>query len=420
MKTAYRLRIYPNEEQRTILKYTFGCVRYVTNYFLALRVKKYREEGVRLSYEDTSALLTQLKKEPGKEWLKEVSSVPIQQSLRHLDRAFKNFFEGRARHPKFKKRHSGDSAEYTSSAFTFECIPVQRGKRIWNKKTLRLSRMPGYIEVVWSRPMPPDLKPTTITISRDSAGRYFASFFLEVEKEQFAPNGREVGIDLGVNSLIVTSDGVTYGNKRFFERGQAKLRREQRRLSRKEKGSRNREKARQKVARAHVRIADKRSDYQHQVTTELVRKYEVIYAEGLNVKGMAQNPTLAKAIHDVAWGGIIHKLKYKSEWHGRVFKQIGTFYPSSKTCSVCGHLLIDLPLDVRRWTCPQCGMIHNRDLNAAINVLQEGRRLRTEEATKPATAEEVRKPPTRKATLTSREPKPRKPTVKGKTLVATK
>jgi putative transposase len=365
-KRAYQYRFYPTDAQQQILARTFGCVRYVYNWALRLRIDTYKAEKRSLSTNELSKRLTALKQQPETAFLNEVSCVPPQQSLRHLEQAFTNFFEGRAAYPKFKARHDKQSAEYTRSAFT------------WDGNVLRLAKMEAPLDIRWSRPLPEGATPTTVSVSRDAAGRYFVSIRVEEEIKPLDGSPKVVGLDLGLKSMVVTSEGEAIGNPKFFVRDEKKLARAQRRLCKKNKGSRNREKARRKVARIHARIADRRRNYQQQLSslsnldTRLIRENQTICVESLRVKNMVKNHCLAKSIHDVGWGEFVRQLEYKAAWYGRTLVKIDTFFPSSKRCFACGHVLETLSLDEREWTCPKCGVHHDRDLNAARNVLAEG------------------------------------------------
>jgi putative transposase len=359
-KRAYQYRFYPTKEQQQILARTFGCVRYVYNWALRLRIDTYKAQKRSLSYNVLSKQLTAKKRDPDAAFLNEVSSVPLQQALRHLDQAFTNFFEGRARYPTWKCRHGKQSAEYTRAAFT------------WDGNVLRLAKMEDPLDIRWSRPLGDAARPTTVTISKDTAGHYFVSILVEEEITPLPHTNKVVGLDLGLKSMVVTSGGESIGNPKFFARDEKKLARAQRRMSKKKKGSRNREKARRKVARLHARIADRRRNYQQQLSTRIIRENQTICVESLAVKNMVKNHCLAKSIHDVGWGEFVRQLEYKAAWYGRTLVKIDTFFPSSKRCFDCGHVLDDLSLEVREWTCPQCGVHHERDLNAARNVLAEG------------------------------------------------
>src|SRR5579884_2485626 len=327
---------------------------------LRLRIDTYKQTKRGLSTNHLSKRLTALKQQREQAFLSEVSSVPLQQSLRHLADAFTNFFEGRSGYPTFKSRHGKQAAEYTKSAFT------------WDGKVVRLAKMEDPLDIRWSRPLPEGTTITTVTVSKDTAGRYFVSIRLEKEMATLPPTNKVVGLDLGLEAMVVTSAGEAIGNPKFFARDEKKLACAQRRLCKKKKGSRNREKARRKVARIHARIADRRRNYQHQLSTRIIRENQTICVESLAVKNMVKNHCLAKSIHDVGWGEFVRQLEYKAAWYGRTLVKIDTFFPSSKRCFACGHVLDELPLDVHEWTCPKCGVHHDRDINAANNILAEG------------------------------------------------
>lgn len=359
-KRAYKYRFYPTEEQAHNLARTFGCCRFVYNWALQKRKRAYFDQGVKLYHQHLSAALTALKKEEGTAWLKEVSSVPLQQALRHLDSAFRNFFEGRADYPTFHKKHGVQSATYTANAFT------------WDGKRLSLAKQQEPLAIRWSRPLPDGAKPSSITVSKDKSGRYFVSILVEKQIATLPLNEKAVGIDLGLKSFLVTSDGESIANPKYYARDEKKLAKAQRRHARK-KGSKNKEKARKKVARLHARIADTRRDFQHKTSTRLIRENQVICLETLAVKNMLKNHCLAKAISDVGWGEFTRQLEYKAAWYGRTVVRIDRWYPSSKTCSACGYVLEELAMDVREWVCPACGVCHDRDVNAAQNIVAEGR-----------------------------------------------
>jgi len=359
-KRAYQYRYYPTDEQQQMLARTFGCVRYVYNWGLRKKTDAYYQQGERLSYAHLSCALTDLKKQDESAWLNEVSSVPLQQTLRHLDRAFLNFFEGRAKYPTFKKKHGVQSATYAASAFK------------WDGTHLTLARMDTPLHIVWSRPLPNGCKPTSVTVTKDCAGRYFVSLLIEEDLHPLPVTPKMVGLDLGLKSLVITSDGHTHGNPRFFAKDERKLARAQRRLAKKRKGSKNRDKARRKVARIHARIADRRRDSQQKLSTQIIRENQVVCVESLQVKNMVQNRHLSKAISDVGWGELVRQLDYKAAWYGRTLVKIDKWYPSSKRCFACGHVLETLSLDIRVWTCPACATVHDRDVNAANNILAAG------------------------------------------------
>ncbi|MFL5665009.1 MAG: RNA-guided endonuclease TnpB family protein [Ktedonobacteraceae bacterium] len=357
-KRAYHYRFYPTPEQKQILAQTFGSARYVYNWALRLRTDAYYTNHERIGYHETSAQLTLLKQHTP--WLNEVSSVPLQQALSHLDRAFRNFFEGRTHYPTFKTKQGDQSASYVASAFK------------WTGTSLTLAKMDAPLHIHWSRPFPEGCKPTTVTVRKDTANRYFVAILVEEEIKPLSVVPKQVGLDLGLKSMVVTSDGHTYGNPAFFHKDEKKLARMQRRLAKKIKGSKNRAKARLKVARLHGRIADRRGDYQHKLSTQILRENQTVCLESLHVKNMVKNHSLAKAISDVGWSEFVRQLEYKAAWYGRTLVKIDKFYPSSKRCFDCGHVLDSLPLDVRSWVCPECGVPHDRDINAAHNILAAG------------------------------------------------
>jgi putative transposase len=357
-KRAYKYRFYPTEEQRIILAQTLGCVRFVYNWGLSTRKTAYKERGETLSYNDLAAQLPDLKKQSP--WLKDVSSVPLQQSLRHLDRAFVNFFEGRANYPTFKKKQNAQSATYASNAFK------------WDGKALTLAKMNESLDIHWHRSLPKESKPSSVTITKDCANRYFVSILIEEDIKPLAVTPKMVGLDLGIKSMVALSTGESVGNPRFFQKDEKKLAKAQRRLSKKKKGSKNRNKARLKVARLHAGINDRRRDSQHKLSTRIVHENQVICVESLAVKNMVKNHYLAKVISDVGWSEFVRQLEYKAAWYGRTLVKIDRFSPSSKTCHACKHILDSLTLDRREWVCPQCGVVHDRDTNAALNILAEG------------------------------------------------
>jgi putative transposase len=359
-KRAYQYRCYPTPDQKRILARTFGCVRYTYNWALRLRTDAYYQRQERVSYADTSAAFTQFRQQPATSWLSEVAYIPCQQSLRHLDKAFRNFFEGRARYPQFKKKRGPQAAEYTTSAFT------------WDGTTLLLARMTEPLSIRWSRTLPEGGNPTTITVTKDPAGRYFVSFLVEEDIAPLPVSRKTVGVDLGLHDVVTLSTGKKTGNERYFCQEARNLARLQRRHAKKRKGSKNCEKARHKVARLHARIADRRKGFLHKLTTRLIRENQVVCVESLAVKNLLQNEHLAKAIADVGWGELIRHLEYKAAWYGRAVVAIDKSYPSSKRCSACGHTLSSLPLDIRQWTCPECGTVHDRDVNAAVNIHAAG------------------------------------------------
>src|SRR5215469_1578769 len=357
-KRAYKYRFYPTNEQKKILAQTFGCCRFVYNWGLSTRKIAYFQHGQSLYYNDLAAMLPNLKQQYP--WLADVSSVPLQQALRHLDRAFVNFFEGRADYPVFKKKHKEQSATYASNAFT------------WDGKALTLAKMDAPLAIRFHRPLPKGCKPSSVTITKDRANRYFVSILVAEVISPLPVTPKMVGLDLGIQSMVALSTGESVGNPRYFAKDERKLAKAQRKLARKEKGSKNRAKARFKVAKIHAKIADRRRDYQHKLSTRIVYENQVVCVESLAVKNMVKNHCLAKAIVDVGWGEFTRQLDYKAKWYGRTLVKIDRWYPSSKTCHACKHVLDSLSLDIREWICPACGVVHDRDTNAALNILAVG------------------------------------------------
>ncbi|WP_328759297.1 MULTISPECIES: RNA-guided endonuclease TnpB family protein [Streptomyces] len=361
VKRAYRYRFYPTDAQAAELSRTFGCVRKVYNLALAARTQAWVTRQERVNYNATSAMLTAWKKTEELAYLNEVSSVPLQQALRHLQTAFTHFFGKRAKYPRFKSRKkSRRSAEYTTSAFRFR------------DGALTLAKMTEPLAVVWSRPLPEGMAPSTVTVSQDAAGRWFVSLLCDDPGVKPLPaRGNAVGIDAGLEHLLTLSTGEKITNPRHERRDRAALAKAQRRLAKKEKGSANRARARLKVAKIHARIADRRRDTLHKLTTRLVRENQTIVIEDLTVRNMVKNGKLARAISDAAWSEFRSMLEYKAQWYGREVIVVDRWFPSSRLCSACNTLQDTMPLHVRTWTC-DCGMTHDRDVNAAHNLLAAG------------------------------------------------
>ncbi|WP_327714545.1 transposase [Streptomyces sp. NBC_00490] len=360
VKRAFKYRFYPTGVQAAELSRTFGCVRLVYNKALEERTRAWYGEQRRISYVQSSAALTQWKKTEELAFLAEVSSVPLQQALRHLQTAFGNFFAQRAKYPRYKSRKkSRASAEYTRSAFT------------WRDGQLTLAKMAGPLDIRWSRPLPEGAQPSTVTVSRDAAGRWFVSLLCQDTIAPAPATTNAVGLDAGITSLVTLSTGEKVANPRHERRDRARLAKAQRELSRKAKGSANREKARRKVARVHARIADRRRDVLHKLSARLVRENQTVVIEDLSVRNLLKNGTLARAISDAAWTQLRSLLEYKCAWYGRELVVIDRFFPSSKLCGNCGTVRGKLPLNVREWTCA-CGAVHDRDINAARNILAAG------------------------------------------------
>lgn len=359
---ALKYRFEPTAEQAALLARTFGCVRYVWNHALAERQRAYAVEGRSVSYAETDRMLTALKADGEHEWLRDVSSVPLQQALRHLQGAYAAFFARRARYPRFKaKRRCRDSATFTRNGFS------------WRGGELRIAKLSEPLAIRWSRLLPEGVQPSSVTVSRDAAGRWFVSILCEDPSITPLPRVEgTVGIDAGLTALVTLSTGEKIANPRHERRDRAKLAKAQRSLSRKRKGSANRAKAKVKVARVHARIADRRRDHLHKLTTRLVRENQVLAVEDLTVRNMTRNHSLARAISDAAWSEMRSMLEYKADWYGRTVVAVDRWYPSSKTCSGCGTMAAAMPLAVREWECSDCGTVHDRDVNAARNILSAG------------------------------------------------
>ncbi|WP_405633948.1 transposase [Streptomyces sp. NBC_00056] len=360
VKRAFKYRFYPTDAQAAELSRTFGCVRKVYNLALAARTEAWARQE-RVNYNATSAMLTAWKKTGELAFLNEVSSVPLQQCLRHLQAAFSNFFAKRAKYPRFKsKKKSRKSAEYTTSGFRFRA------------GELTLAKMARPLDIVWSRPLPEGVSPSTVTVSQDAAGRWFVSLLCEDPAiAPLAAADAAVGIDVGLDHLLTLSTGEKIANPRHERKDRAALAQAQRRMAKKEQGSANRARARRKVAKIHARIADRRRDHLHQLTTRLVRENQTLVIEDLTVRNMVKNRKLARAISDAAWSDLRSMLEYKAAWYGREVIAVDRFFPSSKLCSHCGSVQGTMPLHVRIWTC-ECGTTHDRDVNAARNLLAAG------------------------------------------------
>lgn len=365
MRTAYRCRAYPDPEQAAVLGRTFGCVRLVWNKTLAERRRTYHAERRRVSYRETDAALTRWKKTEDLAFLSEVSSsAPLQQTLRHQHTAYQNFFVGRARYPRFKSRGGRQSAHYTRSAFR-----MRDGQ-------LRLAKTSVPLRFVWSWSDVDvtALNPTTVVVSREPDGRWYVTFQIDTDDPEPAPDvGHAIGVDLGVLDFAVTSDGQRIANPRHRERKARNLARYQRRMSRCQCGSANRRRAQAKLARVHRKVRNARTDFLHRTSTRLVRSADVIAVEDLAVENMIRNRRLSRVISDCGWREFRRQLEYKTARAGKVLVVVDRWYPSSKTCSQCGHLLSSLKLSVRAWTCPDCRTWHDRDINAAKNILAAGR-----------------------------------------------
>jgi IS605 OrfB family transposase len=369
----YNYRLDPWPRHRAALGKAFGCARVVFNDGLSVRQEAHRAGRPYITDAELSARLTAAKRTPEREWLGEVSAVVLQQALADLNTAYRNFFASLKRErksqrtgpPRFRSRKDRRQAIRFTANARFTILPNGR---------LRLPKI-GDVAVRWSRPLP--CEPSSVTVIRDAAGRYFASFVVQTDPatdaQRFPQAAREVGIDLGLAAFAVLSDGTKVSTPRFLRRAETKLRRLQRVHSRKRKGSRNQEKSRARLARAHATVANRRADFCHQASTMIVRENQAVYVEDLCVAGLGRT-RLAKSVHDAGWSGFVAMLEYKAARYGRTFARTGRFEPTSQVCSACGRKDGPKPLSVRTWTCAACGTVHDRDVNAARNVLALGRR----------------------------------------------
>jgi putative transposase len=360
LRRGFKFRFYPTKEQETLLRQTLGCARFVWNYFLDLRQKSWKQENKSLSYYDTAKLLTQLKKEPEYIWLNDVSIIPLRYSIYDLDGTYKKFFKGNCGYPNFKKKSGKNSIGLDTSAFR-----IKDGKFFIAK-----SKQP--LNIRFHIQLPQNQEIRFLTISLEPSGKWYVSFNLEDPSIQPLPESQnQIGIDLGITTFATTSNGDKIKSPDLKKEYQ-KLKRLQRRMSKKQKGSKNRNKARLKVARQYEKITNIRRNFHHQVSRKLVNENQVIVLEDLKVKNMVKNRKLSRAISEQGWYQFRSFLEYKCNWYGRELVAISQWYPSSKTCSSCGSIQPKMPLSVREWTCPDCGTKHDRDINAAKNILAVG------------------------------------------------
>ncbi|EGJ35148.1 transposase, IS605 OrfB family, central region [Moorena producens 3L] len=379
---AIKVRIYPTQEQVQILAQHFGCARWWWNYGLNQCIETYKATGKGLKQSALNSMLPKLKKQKETEWLKDCYSQVLQSVSLNLSRAYQNFFEGRAKYPRFKSYHHRQSIQYP-----------QNVKQVGN--CLKFPGKLGTVKARIHRPLDGDIK--TVTVSRDPSGKYYASVLIEYELTdvKLFKEGKVIGIDLGIKDFAITYDGEKtskFGNPKHLAKYEKKLTRKQRIAARKKKGSSGRRKARKIVAKVYERIGNVRQDYLHKLSRKIVDQNQVVVVENLNVKGMVRNHKLAKAISDLSWGTFVNFLSYKCEKEGKVLVEIDRWFPSSKTCSNCHYRIKELPLDVRSWICPSCGTHHDRDRNAAKNIRAEGIRMLSSSGTGEvnASGEEVR------------------------------
>ena len=359
IQKTYKFRLYPNKEQEKMLANYFGSVRFVYNHFLAKRKEQYEQTRKSSNYYEQAKELTAMKKTEAFSWLKEINSQTLQHALRHLETAYVNFFKGRTRFPRFhSKKHGGSFA--VPQYFKVE------GNRIF------IPKFKGGIRFAKSQDVLGELRNMTVSVT--PGGKYYVCIMAHVEVGDLEKTNLSVGIDLGLKDFVITSNGDRYSSNKFIKKYSKKLATMQKHLSRKKKGSGSWNRQRIKVARLQEKITSCRNDKLHKISVELIRRYDVVCCEDLNVKGMAKNHHLAKAVSDASWGTFVTMLEYKAKWYGKELVKIGRFYPSSKTCHHCGHVKEDLSLEDRYYTCPNCGELIDRDLNAAKNILDEGLR----------------------------------------------
>jgi putative transposase len=359
IKYSYKFRLNPTEDQIVLLEKHFGSVRWTYNYFLNQRKEEYLKNKKSITYNQQSTFLTQLKKEEETNWLREVNSQTLQYSLKSLDQAYQNFFSKRTKFPRFKSKKDKNS-------FT-----VPQSTKL-NCDRLIIPKFGNGIKMVMEREVRGEIKKATL--SKTPTGKYFVSILTEKEYQPVEKTGKSTGIDLGLKDFIVLSTGLKIKNHRFLKQYERKLKLNQKHLSRKTRGSKRYERQKLKVARIHEKISNSRMDQIHKVSLDLIRKFDTIYVEDLNVSGMMKNHKLAKSIGDVSWGKFINTLTYKAEWNDKKVVEVGRFFPSSKTCNSCGWINNSLKLQDRNWTC-KCGLIVDRDINAAKNILNEGLRI---------------------------------------------
>lgn len=357
---AYKFRIYPTKEQEVLIQKTFGCCRFVFNRFLGIKSDMYKETNKSLSYGACCKELTLLKNEF--EWLKEVDSDALQKELKNLHQAYENFFKKRAKYPKFKSKKNNHKSYTATQNRTMEV----------KDNMIKLPKL-KWIKAKIHRPI--NGRILNATISQESDGKYYVSLCCEEDIQELTRNDNQVGVDLGISDLAILSNGIKFENPRFIKQSEKILAKEQRKLAKMEFGSNNYNRQRIRVAKIHQHIKEQRKAYLHSITKYLIDNFGVICLEDLSSDNLMKNKHLSKAMADVSWFEFNRQLQYKSDWYGRYIQKIDRWFPSSQICSECGHRDGKKPLHVREWVCPECGSVLDRDINAAINIMNEGKRI---------------------------------------------
>lgn len=364
MKTinkSYKVRIYPNKSQIELLDKHFGCVRFIYNHFLNIKNNEYKETGKNLSYYDLCNKLTTIKNSDDYDWLNDVNSQSLQWSIRFLDISFNNFFNKKSKFPKFKKKSNEQSFK----------VPVNSTFKLSDKKII-IPKFKEGIKYKGNIDLNNLLKFNSITITKTPTGKYYASLQGEFNYDPKEKNDNKIGLDLGIKDFLITDNGIKVDNPKYLKKSLKKLKYNQKQLSKKTKGSKNRNKQRIIVAKIYEKVVNKRNDFLHKLSSKIVNENQIICLEDLAVKNMVRNHKLAQSISDVSWSKFVNMLKYKTEWNNRELVQINRFYPSSKSCSKCNYINEGLTLKDREWTCPSCNTHHDRDINAAKNILKQG------------------------------------------------